>query len=126
MLEEFSYLGEEAAHRVVVETPNQIADWCEDVQPLPKGLFAPKLDGAEEELKFLVWGKAKALYGDVPPKEVTERLETELHDIIGCNYAVIYMSAQKLVQKSLDDGYLVGSRGSVGSSWWPIWRESQK
>lgn len=116
MLEEFSYLGVEAAHRVVVETPNQIADWCEDVQPLPKGLFAPKLDGAEEELKFLVWGKAKALYGDVPPKEVTERLETELHDIIGCNYAVIYMSAQKLVQKSLDDGYLVGSRGSVGSS----------
>lgn len=116
MLEEFSYLGEETARRVVVEATNQIADLCDEVQPLPKGLFAPKLDGAEEELKSLVWGKAKALYGEELPKEVSERLETELHDIIGCNYAVIYMSAQKLVQKSLEDGYLVGSRGSVGSS----------
>ncbi len=116
MLNEFSYLGEEVAHRVVIEATNQIADLCEEVQPLPKGLFAPKLDGAEEELKSLVWSKAKSLYGDVPPPEVTQRLENELHDIIGCNYAVIYMSAQKLVQKSLEDGYLVGSRGSVGSS----------
>lgn len=116
MLEEFSYLGAETAHRVVVEATNEIADWCEEVHPLPKGLFAPKLYGAEEELKSLVWGKAKALYGEPLPKEISERLETELHDIIGCNYAVIYMSAQKLVQKSMSDGYLVGSRGSVGSS----------
>ncbi|MBQ1352240.1 MAG: PolC-type DNA polymerase III [Oscillospiraceae bacterium] len=116
MLQEFSYLGAEAAHQVVVDAPNQIADLCEEVQPLPTGLFAPKLDGAEEELKSLVWGKARELYGEPLPKEVSERLETELHDIIGCNYAVIYMSAQKLVQKSLEDGYLVGSRGSVGSS----------
>ena len=116
MLEEFSYLGEAEARQVVIEGPGQIADMCDEVAPLPKGLFAPTLDGAEEELKSLVWGRAKALYGDPLPELVSKRLETELNDIIGCNYAVIYMSAQKLVQKSLEDGYLVGSRGSVGSS----------
>lgn len=116
MLEEFSYLGKDKAREVVVTNTNLIADWCEDVRPLPVGLFAPKLEGSVEELQSLVWGKAKRLYGENPPKEVVDRINVELNDIIGCKYDVIYMSAQKLVQKSLDDGYLVGSRGSVGSS----------
>ncbi|HPE15534.1 MAG TPA: PolC-type DNA polymerase III [Oscillospiraceae bacterium] len=116
MLQEFSYLGEEAAYQVVVRDPNRIADLCGDVRPLPVGLFAPKLDGSVEELETLVWTKAKRLYGEKLPELVRKRLESELHDIISSQYEVIYMSAQKLVQKSLDDGYLVGSRGSVGSS----------
>ena len=116
MLEEFSYLGEETARRVVVECPNEIANRCERVVPLPKGLFTPKLEDSEGELKRLVWGKAHSLYGENPPQIVMDRLNTELNDIIGCHYDVIYMSAQKLVQNSLEHGYLVGSRGSVGSS----------
>lgn len=116
MLEEFSYLGEDVAREVVITAPNRIADLCDSVQPLPQGLFAPKMEGAEEELRSIVWGRAKELYGDPPPPEVSTRLETELKDIIGSGYAVIYMTAQKLVSKSLEDGYLVGSRGSVGSS----------
>ena len=116
MLEEFAYLGEETARRVVVECPNEIADRCERVVPLPKGLFTPKLEDSEGELKRLVWGKVQSLYGENPPQIVLDRLNTELNDIIGCHYDVIYMSAQKLVQNSLEHGYLVGSRGSVGSS----------
>ncbi|MEG1395739.1 MAG: PolC-type DNA polymerase III, partial [Oscillospiraceae bacterium] len=116
MLEEFSYLGAETAHRVVVENTNLIADWCDAIQPLPKGLFPPKLENSAEELSNLVWGKAKALYGEEPPQIVVDRINAELGDIIKCKYDVIYMSAQKLVQNSLEHGYLVGSRGSVGSS----------
>ena len=116
MLEEFSYLGEELAHKVVIDDPKLIADRCERVFPLPKGLFTPKLEDSEGELRRLVWGKAHDLYGDNPPQLVVDRLNTELGDIIGCHYDVIYMSAQKLVQNSLEHGYLVGSRGSVGSS----------
>ncbi len=116
MLAEFSYLGEETAYQVVVRDPNRIADLCGDVRPLPVGLYAPKLGGAAEELTQLVWSKARRLYGENLPDLVRGRLESELHDIISSQYEVIYMSAQKLVQKSLDDGYLVGSRGSVGSS----------
>ena len=116
MLEEFSYLGKEKAYEVVVRNTNLVADWCEDVVPLPKGLFAPKLEDSAEELTRLVWGKAQALYGEEPPQIVVDRINAELGDIIKCKYDVIYMSAQKLVQDSLDHGYLVGSRGSVGSS----------
>ncbi len=116
MLHEFSYLGEDTAHKVVVEYPNQIAAMCETVKPLPDGLFTPTLENSAEELLELVWGKVKELYGDSPPDLVTDRVNTELGDIIGCKYDVIYMSAQKLVRNSLEAGYLVGSRGSVGSS----------
>lgn len=116
MLKEFSYLGEELAYQVVVENTNLVADWCEEVKPLPDGLFTPKLENSAEELQRLVWDKTHELYGDQPPELVIKRVETELHDIISCKYDVIYMSAQKLVQDSLQHGYLVGSRGSVGSS----------
>ena len=116
MLQEFSYLGEETAHRVVIDAPKVIADWCDNVRPLPDGLFAPKLENSDGELRDLVWGKAHRLYGENPPQLIVDRINTELGDIIRCKYDVIYMSAQKLVQNSLEHGYLVGSRGSVGSS----------
>ena len=116
MLKEFSYLGKEKAQEVVVTNTNLIASWCDPIEPLPKGLFAPKLEDSDGELKRLVWGKAHELYGENPPQIVVDRIEAELGDIIRCEYDVIYMSAQKLVQNSLEHGYLVGSRGSVGSS----------
>ena len=116
MLKEFSYLGKEKAHEVVVKNTNLIASWCDPIEPLPQGLFAPKLEDSDGELKRLVWGKAHELYGENPPQIVVDRIEAELGDIIRCKYDVIYMSAQKLVQNSLEHGYLVGSRGSVGSS----------
>ena len=116
MLEEFSYLGADKAFEVVVTNPNRIADMCETVLPLPKNLFPPKIENSVEDLKRLVYEKLHRLYGETPPELVTKRVETELHDIITCHYDVIYMSAQKLVQNSLENGYLVGSRGSVGSS----------
>ena len=116
MLKEFAYLGEETAHEVVIDNPALVASWCDKVRPLPDGLFTPKLENSEGELKDLVWGKAHALYGENPPQIVVDRINAELKDIIGCHYDVIYMSAQKLVQNSLEHGYLVGSRGSVGSS----------
>ena len=116
MLEEFSYLGEEKAYEVVVTNPNLIADMCEALRPVPHNLFAPKIENSVEDLKALVYGKLHRLYGENPPELITKRVETELHDIISCHYDVIYMSAQKLVQNSLEHGYLVGSRGSVGSS----------
>ena len=116
MLQEFAYLGEEKAKEVVVTNTNLIANWCDPIEPLPQGLFAPKLEDSDGELKRLVWGKAHELYGENPPQIVVDRIEAELGDIIRCKYDVIYMSAQKLVQNSLEHGYLVGSRGSVGSS----------
>ncbi len=116
MLQEFSYLGEEKAREVVVTNPNKIADMCETLRPVPHNLFAPKIENSVEDLKSLVYGKFRRLYGDNPPELFSKRVETELHDIISCHYDVIYMSAQKLVQNSLEHGYLVGSRGSVGSS----------
>jgi len=116
MLKEFAYLGKEKAHEVVVKNTNLIASWCDPIEPLPQGLFAPKLEDSDGELKRLVWGKAHELYGENPPQIVVDRIEAELGDIIRCKYDVIYMSAQKLVQNSLEHGYLVGSRGSVGSS----------
>ena len=116
MLEEFSYLGKEKAYEVVVKNTNFIADCCDPIEPLPNGLFAPKLEDSDGELKRLVWGKCHDLYGEDPPQIVVDRINAELTDIINCKYDVIYMSAQKLVQNSLEHSYLVGSRGSVGSS----------
>lgn len=116
MLAEFSYLGAEKAYEVVVTNPNYIADMCETLRCVPHNLFAPSIENSVEDLKNLVYTKFRRLYGDNPPELMTKRVETELGDIINCHYDVIYMSAQKLVQNSLEHGYLVGSRGSVGSS----------
>ncbi len=116
MLEEFSYLGEEDCRKVVVRDPNFIADQCERIEPLPQGLFAPKLENSAQELEKLVYDKAHELYGEELPQVVQDRIDLELPGIIMRKYDVIYMSAQKLVQNSLEHGYLVGSRGSVGSS----------
>jgi len=116
MLREFSYLGEEKAYEVVVTNPNLIADMCDVVRPVPHNLFAPKIENSVEDLKALVYGKMHRLYGENPPELIRKRIDTELNDIITCHYDVIYMSAQRLVQNSLEHGYLVGSRGSVGSS----------
>lgn len=116
MLDEFSYLGQEKAYEVVVTNSNLIADMCEEIAPLPTGLFTPKIENSAEGLKELVYGKMHRLYGDEPPRLITERIEDELSNIIGRGYDVIYMSAVKLVAKSNEAGYLVGSRGSVGSS----------
>ena len=116
MLREFSYLGAKKAFEVVVTNPNFIADQCETLRPVPKNLFAPKIENSVEDLKDLVYGKFHRLYGENPPESFVKRVEVELNDIISCHYDVIYMSAQRLVQNSLEHGYLVGSRGSVGSS----------
>ena len=116
MLQEFSYLGDDLAKKVVITAPHHILDQIEDVSPLPDKFYPPQIPGAEDEIRNMSYDKAKELYGDPLPKLVEERLEWELKSIIGHGYAVLYLIAQKLVKKSLDDGYLVGSRGSVGSS----------
>ena len=116
MLEEFAYLGQAEAHRVVIDDPRSIADRIEEIELLPPGrLFPPRLENSEQELHDKVWNKCHELYGDEPPQLVVDRLNVELKSILG-KYDVVYMSAQKLVQRSLENGYLVGSRGSVGSS----------
>ncbi|MCD8144311.1 MAG: PolC-type DNA polymerase III [Oscillospiraceae bacterium] len=116
MLEEFSYLGAEDCRRVVIDDPQYIANQCDTIPCLPKGLFAPKLKDSAKELEYLVYTKAHELYGEELPQIVQDRIDLELPGIIQRKYDVIYMSAQKLVQNSLEHGYLVGSRGSVGSS----------
>ena len=116
MLKEFDYLGKEKAYEVVVTNTRAIAEQVEDIELLPKGrLFPPRLENSEEDLNRMVWGKAHELYGDDLPQLIVDRLNVELGSILG-KYDVVYMSAQKLVQRSLENGYLVGSRGSVGSS----------
>ncbi len=116
LLEEFAYLGEEKAYEVVVENTRRIADMVEEIELLPPGqLFPPKLENSEQELYDRVWDKCHRMYGQNPPQLIVDRLDVELKSILG-KYDVVYMSAQKLVQRSLENGYLVGSRGSVGSS----------
>lgn len=117
MLKEFSYLGKDKAFEVVVANTRAIADQCETIELLPKGkLFPPRLKNSREDLYHLVWNRCHELYGENPPQIVVDRINIELDSILKRGYDVIYMSAQKLVQRSLENGYLVGSRGSVGSS----------
>ena len=116
MLEEFKYLGEELAYEVVVENSNKVADMVEDFLPIPNETFPPVIEGSDTELREMCYNKATRIYGDPLPDVVKKRLDRELNSIISNGYAVMYIIAQKLVTKSLADGYLVGSRGSVGSS----------
>ncbi|MCL1806474.1 MAG: PolC-type DNA polymerase III [Oscillospiraceae bacterium] len=116
MLEEFSYLGEKGALEVVVTGPQTVAGWAEDIRPVPKGEFFPKLAGSADELRGSVYERAHSLYGDDLPPLIQQQLEKELGSIIGKGYDTVYTVSQKLVRRSMENGYLVGSRGSIGSS----------
>lgn len=116
MLEEFSYLGTEDARAVVVQYPEQINNMIDEIKPVPDGFYPPQIDTAAEEVTALTWNRAHALYGDILPDIVAERIKHELHSITEHGFSVLYLIAHKLVDKSNRDGYLVGSRGSVGSS----------
>ncbi|MFW7392403.1 PolC-type DNA polymerase III, partial [Vagococcus fluvialis] len=116
MLEEFAFLGKEVAQKVVVDNTHLIAEMCEEVVPVKKDLYTPKIEGSEDEITNLSYSEAHRLYGEELPEIVVKRIEKELKSINGNGFSVIYLISQKLVHKSLQDGYLVGSRGSVGSS----------
>ncbi len=116
MFEAFDYLDQETAKEVIVTNPNMIADMIEDIRPVPKGKFPPHIENADETLRKECYAKAHEIYGDPLPDLIQKRLDDELRAIIDEGYAVMYVSAQMLVRKSMQDGYLVGSRGSVGSS----------
>lgn len=116
MLEEFAFLGPDLAYDLVVKNSQAIANSIDDIEVIKKDLFPPRIEGAEEEIRQMTYARAKELYGDPLPEIVEKRLEKELTSIIGNGFAVIYLISQKLVHKSNAEGYLVGSRGSVGSS----------
>ncbi len=116
MLNDFAYLGDSKSYELVIRNPKKIVNSLEDIRPIPLGTFPPKIEGSEEMLRETCFNKAHEIYGNPLPKLVEDRLDRELHSIISNGYAVLYIIAQKLVKKSNEDGYLVGSRGSVGSS----------
>ncbi|HWQ73839.1 MAG TPA: PolC-type DNA polymerase III [Syntrophomonas sp.] len=116
MLADFAYLGEETARRVVIDNPNRIAAMIEALKPVPDGFYPPQIDSAEQEITELTWENARLRYGQPLPEIVEARLRRELDSITTHGFSVLYLIAHKLVKKSNDDGYLVGSRGSVGSS----------
>ena len=116
MFAEFDYLDEATAYEAIITNPNKIAESVEVLKPIPDGLYSPQVPGAEEEIRQTSYAKARRLYGENLPALVEARLEQELNPIIAHGFAGLYMIAQRLVKKSNDDGYLVGSRGSVGSS----------
>lgn len=117
MLKEFSYLGDEIAREVVIKNPKAISDSVEEnLKPIPDETYPPKIEGADDDIRNMTMNKVHSIYGDNLPEVVQKRLDKELNSIINNGYAVLYLIAQKLVAKSYSDGYLVGSRGSVGSS----------
>lgn len=116
MIEDLGFLGEERVQKVVVTDPQKVVDLVDEISPVKDKLYTPKMDGAEDEIRNLAMNKAHELYGDELPEVVQARLDKELKSIIGNGFSVIYLISQKLVFKSNKDGYLVGSRGSVGSS----------
>ena len=116
MMNEFTYLDSETVKDLVINNPKKISDMVEKIIPVPKGTFPPSIEGSEDTLRDLCWTKAKSIYGETIPDIVQARLDRELNSIISNGYSVMYVIAHKLVAKSNEDGYLVGSRGSVGSS----------
>lgn len=116
MLKEFEYLDKDKAYEIVVTNTNKISDMCDRISPISDEKCPPHIDGCEDDIRNIAMEKAYKLYGNPLPEIVRDRLEKELNSIISNGYSVMYIIAQRLVWKSNEDGYLVGSRGSVGSS----------